>query len=79
MLVGVEDVDVAGSGEIRLVRDLAGERGMLDERVDSQGLAGLQIEADPDCEPRVAPESLVGLDSGHGGERIASAPMFPVD
>jgi hypothetical protein len=37
MLVGVEDVDVAGSGEIRLVRDLAGERGMLDERVDRQG------------------------------------------
>ena len=59
-LIRVEDVDVAGSGRVRLGCDRARERRVLDERVDGEPLAGLEVHADVDREARVRRESLVG-------------------
>ena len=66
VLVGVEDVDVAGAARVGLARDRADERRVLDQRVDAQDLAGLQVHADPDREACIAFEALFGV--RHGGE-----------
>ncbi len=66
VLVGVEHVDVFRSGVVRLARDRAGERRMLDQRVDPEDLARLKVEPDLNDKARIALETLVG--SGHGGE-----------
>jgi hypothetical protein len=67
VLVGVEDVDVLGARGVRLARDRADERSVLDQRVDAEDLARLQVYADLDGQARIVLEALVG--SGHGGER----------
>ena len=66
VLVGIEHVDVLRSGAVRLARDRAGERRMLDQRVDPEDLARLKVEPDLNGKARIALETLVG--SGHGGE-----------
>ncbi len=53
VLVGEEDVDVAGAGHVGLLRDRAHERRVLDEAVDRQPLARLEVEPDPDGQARV--------------------------
>ena len=50
VLVGVLDVDERRACLVRRARDLARERCVLDERVDRQDLAGLQVHADLDGE-----------------------------
>ena len=59
MLVAVLDVDEGGARLVRRARDLACERRVLDERVDTQDLAGLQVQADADCELGVLLEAIV--------------------
>ena len=66
VLVGVEDVDVPRPGGVGRPRDRAGERRMLDQRVDPQDLTGLEVQPDLDDELRVPLEPLVGV--RHGGE-----------
>ena len=70
VLVGVEDVDVAGAGGIRLARDRAHERRVLDQGVDPERLTRLEVEPDLDGEPRIVLKSLVGL--GHGEDHSQS-------
>ena len=64
VLVGVEDVDVAGARGVRLRGDGAREWSVLDERVDRQGLTGLEVDADPHGEPREPLHQLSAI--GHG-------------
>jgi hypothetical protein len=66
VLVGIEHVDVFRSGVVRLARYRAGERRMLDQRVDPEELPRLKVEPDLNNKARIAGETLVG--SGHGGE-----------
>ena len=67
VLVGVEHVDVLGSGRVRLTCDRTGERRVLEQRVDAQYLSRLKVDPDLHGEQRVLLESLVGR--WHGGER----------
>ena len=60
VLVGVEDVDEARAGRVRLACDRPHERLVLDERVDREQLAGLQVEPDLDRQPGVRLQSVVG-------------------
>jgi hypothetical protein len=65
VLIRVEHVDVARAGSVRLPCDRPRERRVLDEGVDAEDLAGLQVEADLDGESRVLVEPVVG----HGRAR----------
>ncbi len=67
VLVGVLDVDEGRARLVRRARDLARERRVLDERVDAQDLAGLQVHADVDGELGVLAETVVC--GGHGAQR----------
>ncbi len=66
VLVGVEHVDEFRSGVVGLARNRAGQRRMLDQRVDPEDLARLKVQPDLNGKARIAVETLVG--SGHGGE-----------
>ena len=67
VLVAVLDVDEGGACLVGCARDFACERRVLDERVDTQDLAGLQVQTDADRELGVLLEAIVG--GVHGGER----------
>ena len=67
VLVRVLDIDVAGAVGVGLTRDRACERHVLDERVDAENLAGLQVQPHLHGEACVALQTIV--DPGHGGER----------
>ena len=66
MLVGVQDVDVLGARGVRRAGDRTGERCVLDQRVDPENLARLEVQADLDGEACVAFETVVVF--RHGGE-----------
>ena len=70
VLVAVLNVDEGRARLVGSARDLARERRVLDERVDSQHLAGLQVQADVDGELRVLAETV--LCGGHGARTIAT-------
>ena len=59
VLVGVEDVDVLRAGLVGLACDRARERRVLEQRVDAERLARLQIQADLHRQACVLLESLV--------------------
>ena len=67
VLVAVLNVDERRACLVRRACDRARERRVLDERVDSEHLAGLQVHADLDGELRVLAETV--LCGGHGAER----------
>ena len=67
MLVGVEHIDVTRPRLVGVAGDRTGERRMLEQRIDRERLAGLQVDADPDGQARVLLEPVVGR--GHGGPR----------
>jgi hypothetical protein len=67
VLVGVLDVDEGRARLVRRARDLAGERRVLDQRVDGQDLARLKIHADVDGKLGVLTETV--LCGGHGAQR----------
>jgi hypothetical protein len=55
-LVDEEAVDIAGAGDVALDRKCPCERRMLEEAVDCENLAGLQVDAHADGETRVGSE-----------------------
>jgi hypothetical protein len=59
MRVAVADVDVGGTGAVRLAREGAGELVVLDRREEEDLLTGLDVRADPDDELRIALEAFV--------------------
>ena len=59
VLVGVEDIDVAGPCFVRLAGYGSNEWRVLDERVDRKPLAWLEVQPDVDREPRVVLEPVV--------------------
>ena len=67
VLVGVEHVDEARARRVGLLGCGANKRLMLDERVDPEDLAGLQVHADVHRQARVLAQSLVG---GHPGSLL---------
>ena len=64
VLIRVEDVDVGGARGVGRPRDRAHERRVLDQRVDAQRLARLEVQAHLHGELRVRLEALV--DRCHG-------------
>ena len=59
VLVRVEDVDVPRAGRVGLAADRPDERRVLDQRVDSERLPGLEVQAHLDGEACVGLEALV--------------------
>ena len=59
MLVRVEDVHVAGAGRVGLARDRPHKGRMLDQCIDPERLAGLEVQPDLNGEPCVLLEALV--------------------
>jgi hypothetical protein len=57
--VVVAHVDVTGTFCIRRARDRPDERRMLEQRRDDEILARLEVDADPDDQPRVRLEPLL--------------------
>ena len=66
VLVSVGDVDIAGAGSVGGARELANERRVLDERVDPEHLARLEIQAHFDGEAGVTRKAVTGF--GHGAQ-----------
>ncbi len=64
VLVGVEDVDVPGAGGIGLARDRAHERRVLEQGVDAERLALLEVEPDLDGEAAEGVDPVCGLRHG---------------
>ena len=58
VLVGVEDVHVAGAGRVGRPRDRPREVGVLEQSVDGEDLAWLEVQADLYGEARIAFEAI---------------------
>ena len=59
VLIGVVDVDEAGTRCVCLCGDCTDERRVLGKRVDREALARLHVDPDPNCESRVGGQHLL--------------------